>query len=359
MRRILLALALGAAAPLAAQHPAPSATYWAYVANESSDLVSRIRFGPDGLVEEMAIPVGIQPADIDGAHGIVVAPDGSAWYVSIAHGMPFGAVWKFEAGTERFVDTAGAGLFPASMGITPDGATLLVVNFNLHGDMVPSTVTAVYTPLMEPLTTIESCVMPHGGRLSPDGASHYHVCMMDDRLVEIGTARLEVTRTLALAEGGHAGHGGAHEPVCRPTWVAPAPDGRHLYVPCNGAGEVLEIDRATWTVGRRFATGRGPYNAEVSPDGRWLAVTLKGAQAVALFDLADGTERRIPTSQPVTHGVAITPDSRYAMVTNEGVGGTPGTVDVIALREGTVIASLPLHLQPGGIGFWRMTTGSR
>ena len=32
---------------------------------------------------------------------------------------------------------------------------------------------------------------------------------------------------------------------------------------------------AGWTVSRRFATGRGPYNLAVSPDGRYLVATLK------------------------------------------------------------------------------------
>lgn len=342
---LLLALAAGPAV-LSAQQ------YWVYIANESSDLVSRVRFADGALVEEAAIPVGVQPADIDGPHGITVSPDGRYWFVSIAHGMPYGSVWRFEAGTDRLIDTAAAGLFPASMAVTPDGSTLFVVNFNLHGAMVPSTVSAIHTPRMEPITTVPSCVMPHGGRMSPDGAYHYHVCMMDDRLVETSADAFAVTRTLVLAE--HDGHEGAHEPVCKPTWVVPSPDGRFLYVPCNGHGEVLEIDRAAWRVVRRLPTGRAPYNADVSADGRWLAVTLKGNQALALWDRQAGTERRVATSQPVTHGVVITPDSRYAFVTNEGVGGTPGTVDVVDLAGGRVVASLALHLQPGGIGFWRM-----
>ena len=59
----------------------PEANYWVYVANEASDAVSRVRFGPDGLVVERSIEVGIRPADIDGAHGVTVSPDGIYWYV--------------------------------------------------------------------------------------------------------------------------------------------------------------------------------------------------------------------------------------------------------------------------------------
>ncbi|MCZ6915209.1 MAG: YncE family protein, partial [Gemmatimonadetes bacterium] len=85
--------------------PPPEANYWIYVANESSDIVSRVRFGPDGIEEEKTISVGWHPADLDGAHGLFVAPTGDHWYLSLAHGRPFGTIWKFETGTDRFVDS--------------------------------------------------------------------------------------------------------------------------------------------------------------------------------------------------------------------------------------------------------------
>ncbi|HIC53754.1 MAG TPA: hypothetical protein EYO97_07965, partial [Gemmatimonadetes bacterium] len=131
---LLVATAL-TVSPAAAQS---SATYWAYVANESSDIVSLVRFDGREVVEEKAIDVGFHPADLDGAHGIAVAPTGDYWYVSIAHGQPYGQIWQMETGTDQFVDSALVGLFPATMSTTPDGSTLFVVNFNLHGDHVAS-----------------------------------------------------------------------------------------------------------------------------------------------------------------------------------------------------------------------------
>lgn len=131
-------------------------------------------------------------------------------------------------------------------------------------------------------------------------------------------------------------------------------DDRSLYVPCNGRSEVLEIGAATLEIECRFATGKGPYNADVSPDGRHLVVSLKGEQAVAVFELATGRETRVATSQPVTHGVVVTPDSRYAFVSNEAIGRTRGTVDVIDLDGKERVASVAVQHQPGGIGFWKM-----
>ena len=343
---------------------ARAATYWVYVANESSDLVSLVRFDAHGAVEEKTIEVGYHPADIDGAHGLTVSPTGQHWYVSIAHGLPYGQIWKFETGTDRFVDSTTVGLFPATMALAPDGGTLFVVNFNLHGDPIPSSVSAVFTPFLAETQKIETCVRPHGSRVSRDGTRHYSGCLLSDQLVEIATDRMEVSRRLRLTRG-HEGFVGddsradrvAGGDACRPTWVAVATDDRHLYVPCNGRGEVLEIEASTLTIQRRFPTGNGPYNADVTPDGSHLVVTLKGNQAVAIFDLATGKETRVETSRPVTHGVVVSPDSRYAFVSNEAVGATRGTVDVIDIAAGRLVTSVEVQYQPGGIAFWKMEGG--
>ncbi len=118
--------------------------------------------------------------------------------------------------------------------------------------------------------------------------------------------------------------------------------------------------RSTPSRSRFYAASRqagGPINADITPDGSKLVVTLKGDQAVAIIDLATGEETRVATSRPVTHGVVITPDGRYAFVSNEAVGATRGTVDVIDIESGVLVASADLHYQPGGIGFWKMEGG--
>jgi DNA-binding beta-propeller fold protein YncE len=345
--------------------PAPPAGiphYWVYVANESSDLISRVRFDGENAVEEETIGIGIMPADLDGAHGVTVSPRGDYWYVSLAHGTPFGKVWKFATGSDTLVDSVTVGLFPASMAVTPDGSSLFVVNFNLHGRRVPSSVSAIFTPFMNESRQVRTCIMPHGSKITKDGLRHYSTCMMSDQLVEISTEREEVVRRLALTPGREhllAIDDMGSEPSmdgerCKPTWVTIAPDDSRLYVPCNGHAEILELDATSLEVTRRFATGKAPYNADVSPDGRLLVVTLKGAQAVAIIDLATGKEVQVPTTQPITHGVAISSDSRYAFISNEAIGAIRGTVDVIDLRSKQRVASTEVQHQPGGISFWKM-----
>ena len=330
--------------------------YRLYVANESSDLVSRVVFTPGrGLSVEKEIPVGIMPGDNDGAHGVSVSPDGRYWYVTIAHGTPRGYLWKFHAGPDTLVGRTRLGLFPATMGITPDGQFLLAVNFNLHGDMVPSDVSVVYTPDMIEVTRVRTCLMPHGSRVRPDGARQYSACMHSDRLVEIDLETFEVTARFDVSPP----EGSPEDAVCSPTWVEPALGARAnrvVYVACNRNREVLEIDTEQWEVTRRFATGMSPYNLEVTNGGELLIVTLKGEQAVAVFDPETGEElARIATSRPVTHGVVASPDGRYAFVSNESAGSVRGSLDVIDLGTLTLVDSIELQHQSGGIDFWSVT----
>jgi DNA-binding beta-propeller fold protein YncE len=342
--------------------------YRLYVANESSDRVTRVVFDPvAGARIEREIPVGVMPADVDGPHGIATSPDGELWYVTIAHGTPDGAIWKFRAGADSLVARTTLGRFPASIGTSPDGRFLFVVNFNLHGDPVPSSLSIVYAPDLIEIARVTSCVMPHGGRTNAAGTRHYHVCMHSDQLVELDIRSFSISSRFSLTPGhegplelddlGVSGEHHAAEPVCSPTWVAAGAGpraGRFVYVACNRAAEVLEVDVEAREVTRRFATGAGPYNLESSPDGRLLAVTLKGSQALSVIDLDAGREvARLETSRPITHGVVISPDNRYAFVTNESIGGVPGTLDVFDLGRLERVASAELGLQAGGVALWR------
>lgn len=358
----LLAVAL---ALLAGDARAQSPVYRVYVANESSDLISRVAFTPgEGAVVENEIAVGVMPGDNDGAHGLSVSPDGRYWYVTIAHGTPYGYVWKFHAGPDTLVARTRLGLFPATMGITPDGQFMLAANFNLHGDMVPSDISVVYTPEMVEVTKVRTCLMPHGSRVRPDGAKQYSACMHSEQLVEIDVGTFEVSGRFRVAPGHEGlmdggdmeGHDGMGDRVCSPTWVEPgqgARANRVVYVACNKNQEILEVDTDSWVVVRRFATGTAPYNLEVTADGARMVATLKGEQAVAVFDLESGTEvGRVATSRPVTHGVVTSPDGRYAFVTNESVGSVLGTLDVIDLETLEVVATVELGHQSGGIDFW-------
>jgi DNA-binding beta-propeller fold protein YncE len=239
--------------------------------------------------------------------------------------------------------------------------------------MVPSTVSVIYTPTNTEVAQTTTCTMPHGSRVNPQGTKQYSACMMDDQLVELDTRTFTVSRRFGVAKGKegpvtdeHAGHamtGEKHKmppATCSPTWAQPSTTGDKIYVACNKADEILEVDAGSWAITRRFATGRGPYNLAVSPDGKFVVATLKQGAGVQVFDLSTGQSvMNTKSSTTVTHGVVVTPDSRYAFVSNESVGAKPGVVDVYDLRTMTRVASVDVGQQAGGIAFWKMEPAAR
>lgn len=334
-------------------------SYYAYVCAESDDEVALVRFGPNGTEVLKRISVGSFPAENEGPHGINVSPDGRHWYVSLAHGMPFGSVHKYETGTDQWVADVTLGMFPATLDIAASTGLMYIVNFNLHGPMEPSTVSVVETRSMTEVAQVETGVMPHGARLSHDGRWLYTVSMMNDTLVELNALTFEVSRQLKFGEPVENGPAGMESfgisGLVQPTWVSrPTPQGK-VYVTGNSSNELFEVDLNTWMITRRFKeTGAGPYNLDITPDGRILVVTYKKDAAVGFWDLETGDELgRISTLRTVPHGVAITPDGRYAFITIEGVGGEPGGLEIYDIETRERVGDVEVGKQAGGIAFWK------
>ena len=369
----------------------PNKDYLVYVVSESADKIALIRFGPKGARVDHDLQTGDMPVDIDGPHGIVISPDKQFYYVSIAHGRPFGLVWKYSTKDDSVVGKTALGFFPATMDITPDGNFLFVVNFNLHGDMVPSSVSVVSTPTMTEVARIQTCTMPHGSRLNPEGTKQYSACMMDDMLVEIDTRTLKVARHFILTKGKEMGLAGAPrikpadsmssmpgmsgmnpessgkdtgghgmEPPkpgdnsCSPTWAQPSTDGSSIYVACNKSSEIVEVNASNWKVVRRIPARAGVYNLTVTHDGSRLIATNKRDQSVSVYDLKSGKElARLPTKRKVLHGVVVSPDDLFAFVTVEGVGAEPGTVEIIDLKTLKTVATVDVGEEAAGVDFFR------
>ena len=382
-----LAVLLGAAAIASssgdAQSMAPKAvptmperTYTIAVASEATDEIAIITFGPGGAAVQTKVPIGLSVTDPDGPHGLAASPDKQFYYVSTAHGTPYGSFWKLRTSDNAILGRVTLGNFPATAQITPEGHLAFVVNFNLHGDMVPSDVSVVGVDDMVEIARIPTCVMPHGSRLNPQGTKHYSACMMDDLLVEIDVATFSVTRHFLLTKGTEMGmrgppmptsNSGAHDmsghgmaapaagdPTCSPTWAQPSTDGRRIYVACNRTSDIVEIDATSWQMLRRIPTGNGVYNLGITHDGTKLIATNKRGQSVSVIELPSGRElARIPTKRKVVHGVAISADDRYAFISVEGIGSEPGTMEVIDLKTLTTVATVDIGQMAGGIDVLR------
>ncbi len=354
----------------------PDRTYTVAVASEGTDEIAIITFGPSGASVTKTVPIGLSATDPDGPHGLAVSPDRQFYYVSTAHGTPYGSFWKLRTSDDAVIGRVQLGNFPATAQVTPEGHLAFVVNFNLHGAMVPSDVSVVGVDDMVELTRIKTCTMPHGSRINAQGTKHYSACMMDDMMVEIDVATLAVSRHFMLTKGKEmgmpgapagmgtgaahdmSGHGmtapAAGDPTCSPTWAQPSADGSRIYVACNRTSDIVEIDAATWQMVRRIPSGAGVYNLAVTRDGTKLIATNKRDQSVSIIALPSGRElARIATKRKVVHGAAVSADDRYVFISVEGIGSEPGTVEIIDLATLKTVATVDVGQMAGGIDVLR------
>ena len=385
MRARTLSLTLLSIASTAMAQPTASTPYTLYVSSESGDVVSRIEVGPNGWHKVREVSVKLIANELSGPHNVAVSPDGRFWYVSIAHGTPYGAVWKYATGSDSLVGRVKVGMFPTTIGLSPDGDWAYVPNSDFHGDRGhENTLSVIYTPDLASLTEIRACDMPHGSKWNHAGTRVYVACMMSDELLTIDPGTFSVSARVALGSDtpmSNAEHmkmetredslmmaaakpkpkvGAAsstmtgQNPDCLTTYVSVAPNDSLIYLACNHSNELQVRDANTLTLVRRLPTGAGAYNVEPSPDGRLVFVTNKKDKSVSVFDTRTWAEtKRIPTSKRIPHGIAFSPDGRYAFVTCESVGTDPGAIDAIDLSSLSVVASMPLALQPTGVAVWR------
>jgi DNA-binding beta-propeller fold protein YncE len=86
-----------------------------------------------------------------------------------------------------------------------------------------------------------------------------------------------------------------------------------------------------------------------------LIVTCKSDNSIAFWDLVSGKElANVPSVRRIPHGVTVSPDGQLAFVTVEGVGGDPGSVEVLDLGTFRRLAVIDVGKQASGIDFWKI-----
>ena len=79
------------------------ATYYVYVGAESADLIHRVKLDASGVSIDQTTPVGEMAVENEGPHGLNMSPDGQHLYMTTAHGVPDGKLWKFDAGPATLI----------------------------------------------------------------------------------------------------------------------------------------------------------------------------------------------------------------------------------------------------------------
>src|SRR5438876_1068014 len=213
--------------------------YRILVASESGDIVTELTWDGTALSVAKVVPVGIMPADIDGPHNVTAAPDGSAWYVTIAHGTPYGSLWKMSAGTDSLLGRAPLEMFPTTIALTPDGALAFVAGNT------------------------------------------------GNSLQVIDAASLALVREVPVGTGAYN--------------VEPSADGRWIIVTNKKAQSVSLVDAQSLTEVAKIPTSKPlPHGVAYSPDGRWAFVSQESVGIdPGAVDVIDLTTRARVASIPV------------------------------------------------------------
>ena len=344
--------------------PMPATTYRLLATATAQDQVALIRFKPCqpedappacGAQVERTYAVGIDSTEIEGPHGVVMSPDGRAFYVSMTHGQPFGRLEKYDIDTGRRLGAADLGKFPATVDIAPNGAVVYVINLNLdESAMRPPALSIVGGETMKETARLGTCRGPHGSRVNSQGTLHYSTCKTNDLLVEVDAGSSTVRRLFNVTRGSEgavapAAVTGTSE-VCGPTWAQPSSDGARVYVACHRSGEIVEVDVASWSLVKRWQTPPAPFALSVTPDGKLLVATQKGPGTITIWRLSDGTRlAELPGTHAGASDVVTSRDSRFAFVTLEGTGDEPGTIDIIDLKTWRRVATVEVGKQVGGL----------
>jgi YVTN family beta-propeller protein len=232
---------------------------------------------------------------------------------------------------------------PHEVAVAPDGRTAYVSNYGQFGIFREGE-----PPRREPGNTITvidldrravhgtfnlgEFRMPHGLRVSRDGALLWATCEGAGTVVEVST------RTGRVAESWKTGQETSHMLVA-------TPDERRLYVANIGSGSVTVIDRASGTV-RTIPTGAGAEGIAISPDGREVWVANRGADSIAVIDVAaDRVTTRFASGGAMPIRVRFTPDGKEAWVSN----ARSNTVTVFDAASRRLLATVEVGAVPVGI----------
>ncbi len=165
-----------------------------------------------------------------------------------------------------------------------------------------SSFTAARARAQTELSSEPGYLNPLALKFSPDGRRLYVVCEGSDSLLAVDVAARQVTARAAV---------GIH-----PQGLALSPDGKTLYVANEGSDTVSEIDAASFQPRRMFRTGWGPVGLTTDRPGNTLYVANSIGNDISLIDLVSGEEIKRLGAWRSPHQVALSRDGRRVYVSN-------------------------------------------
>ncbi|MFQ5664425.1 MAG: beta-propeller fold lactonase family protein [Terriglobia bacterium] len=245
--------------------------------------------------------------------------------------------------TYQVVAKLPTGKGPHEAATSPDGRYAYVANYGSfavfrQGDrprMQPGntiTVIDLKQPGVKATFDLGSYTRPHGIRVSRDGSRLWVTCEGAQAVLEVDAGSGKILR--AWKTNQEVSH-----------MLVPTPDQRKLYVANIGSGSVTVIDRGRDTV-KSIPTGRGAEGIDVSPDGREVWVGNRGANTISILEAAtDRVVASFESGGQVPIRVKFTPDGRQVWVSN----ARSNTVSVFDAQSRQLLGTIEVGAVPVGI----------
>lgn len=232
---------------------------------------------------------------------------------------------------------------PHEVATSPDGRYAYVSNYGLFGVFRPgeepkrepeNTITVLDLKQRAVKTTFElgSYTQPHGIWVSRDGARVWVTCEGAQAVLELDAATGRILKSWKTNQ--QTSH-----------MVVPTPDEKKLYVANIGSGSVSVIDRVRDAV-TTVPTSAGAEGIAVSPDGREVWVVNRAANTVSVITTADDkVVATIESGGKMPIRVKFTPDGKQAWVSN----ARRNSVTLFDATNRRLLATIEVGAVPVGI----------
>ncbi|MDA2913891.1 beta-propeller fold lactonase family protein [Acidobacteriia bacterium AH_259_A11_L15] len=193
---------------------------------------------------------------------------------------------------------------PHEAAASPDGRFAYVTNYGTQGNPGNTlTVLDLKNRQVKATFHLGEYTRPHGIHVSRDGSRLWVTCEGAQAVLELDAHSGEILH--AWKTNQQVSH-----------MVVPTPDEKKLYVANISSGSVSVIDRQTNQV-KTIPTGRGAEGIDVSPDGEEVWVANRGDNTLSI--IATATDQVIATFESggqIPIRVKFTPDGRQVWISN-------------------------------------------